>query len=209
MASILHSMNVLLDDKELALAAIIRLPPSYGTIITALDAIGDEDESFAFDKVCSRLVQKEKRRSLRITDHRLSFNKLQTLAKQIRSSVLILDVQITLSRTVGKIMDGLWQDHAEFQVPPTTRNLRYQSSSHMKRASFFPSKWMTNQRQQLLEDETTVIATGARTESFYALEAPSTEAISAACAASLQLWHKRMGHVNHNGIQQMSRKGIV
>eukprot|EP00171_Calliarthron_tuberculosum_P000726 IDg726t1 len=43
------------------------LPASYETIITALDAIGDDDDSFTLDKVRSRLLQEEKRRSFRIS----------------------------------------------------------------------------------------------------------------------------------------------
>eukprot|EP00171_Calliarthron_tuberculosum_P000991 IDg991t1 len=59
MALILQSMDVLIDDKELAIATLNGLPSSYGTIITALDAIGDDDDSFTFDKVRSRLLQEE------------------------------------------------------------------------------------------------------------------------------------------------------
>eukprot|EP00171_Calliarthron_tuberculosum_P000903 IDg903t1 len=65
MASVLQSMSVVIDDKELSMAILNGLPSSYGTIITALDAIGDEDDSFTFDKVRSRLLQEEQRRSLR------------------------------------------------------------------------------------------------------------------------------------------------
>ena len=65
MASILTSMEVHIDDKEMAMAVLNGLPPRYGAIITALDAIGDEDPSFTLDKVRSRLLQEEKRAALR------------------------------------------------------------------------------------------------------------------------------------------------
>ncbi len=61
MASVLQSMDVTIDDKEMAMAVLNGLPPRFGTIITALDAIGDDDPSFTFDKVRSRLLQEEKR----------------------------------------------------------------------------------------------------------------------------------------------------
>eukprot|EP00171_Calliarthron_tuberculosum_P005101 IDg5101t1 len=59
MALTLESMNVTIDDKELAMAVLNGLPERYQSIITALDAIGDEDASFTFDKVRSRLLQEE------------------------------------------------------------------------------------------------------------------------------------------------------
>eukprot|EP00171_Calliarthron_tuberculosum_P023586 IDg23586t1 len=61
MASVLQSMDVTIGDKELAMAVLNGLPASYETIITALDAIGDDDDSFTLDKVRSRLLQEEKR----------------------------------------------------------------------------------------------------------------------------------------------------
>ena len=60
MASTLQAMEVVVDDKEMAMAMLNGLPPQYGTIITTLDAIGDDDASFTFEKVRSRLLQDEK-----------------------------------------------------------------------------------------------------------------------------------------------------
>ncbi len=57
--------GVTIDDKEMAMAVLNGFPPRFGTIITALDAIGDDDPSFTFDKVRSRLLQEEKRSALR------------------------------------------------------------------------------------------------------------------------------------------------
>eukprot|EP00171_Calliarthron_tuberculosum_P022598 IDg22598t1 len=66
MASVLESMGVEIDDKEIAMAVLNGLPARYQPIITALDAIGDEDASFNLEKVRSRLLQEETRSSLRI-----------------------------------------------------------------------------------------------------------------------------------------------
>ncbi len=38
-------MELTIDDKEMAMAVLNGLPPRFGTIITALDAIGDDDPS--------------------------------------------------------------------------------------------------------------------------------------------------------------------
>lgn len=43
---VLESMGVDIDDKELAIAVLNGLPEHYQQILTALDAIGDEDNSF-------------------------------------------------------------------------------------------------------------------------------------------------------------------
>lgn len=64
-AAKLESMSVKIDGKELAMAVLNGLMQRFGTIITALDAIGDADDSFTFDKVKSRLLQEEKRTTLR------------------------------------------------------------------------------------------------------------------------------------------------
>eukprot|EP00171_Calliarthron_tuberculosum_P010547 IDg10547t1 len=63
MASVLESIGVLIDDKELAMAVLNGLPEHYQPIITALDAIGDERDSFTLEKVRSRLLQEEKKAS--------------------------------------------------------------------------------------------------------------------------------------------------
>eukprot|EP00171_Calliarthron_tuberculosum_P002836 IDg2836t1 len=65
MASVLESMRVEKDDEKLAMAVLNGLPAKYQPIITALDAIGDEDASFNLEKVRSRLLQGETRSSLR------------------------------------------------------------------------------------------------------------------------------------------------
>eukprot|EP00171_Calliarthron_tuberculosum_P000627 IDg627t1 len=65
MAATLKSMDVVIDDKEMAMAVLNGLPQRFETIITALDAIGDDDISFTFDKVRGRLLQEEKRFTMR------------------------------------------------------------------------------------------------------------------------------------------------
>ncbi len=61
MASVLQSMDVTIDDKEMDMVVLNGLPSRFETIITALDAIGDDDPSFTFDKVRSRLYRKRRR----------------------------------------------------------------------------------------------------------------------------------------------------
>lgn len=65
MASTLQSMDVVIDDKELAMAVLNGVPSRFETIITALDAIGDDEASLTFDKVPGRVLQEEERFSMR------------------------------------------------------------------------------------------------------------------------------------------------
>ena len=61
LASTLKSMNVDIDDKEIAMAALNGLPSTYEGLIVALDALGNDDKSFTFELVKSRLLQEEQR----------------------------------------------------------------------------------------------------------------------------------------------------
>lgn len=61
MASILKSMDVSIDDKKMGTAVLNGLPSRFETIITAMDAIVEDETSFIFYKVRSRLLQEEKR----------------------------------------------------------------------------------------------------------------------------------------------------
>ncbi len=65
-------MGAIIDDKEKAMAVLNGLPPRYETIITALDAIGDDDPSFTFDKVRRCLLQEETRSAMRAGPDRSS-----------------------------------------------------------------------------------------------------------------------------------------
>ncbi len=65
MASVLESIGITIDDKEKAMTVLNGLLKRFETIITDLDAIGDDDYSFTFDKVRSRLLQEEKRSAMR------------------------------------------------------------------------------------------------------------------------------------------------
>lgn len=59
LAATLMSIDLNIDDQELAMAALDGLPPMYGSLIVALDALGNDDMSFTFDLVKSRLLQEQ------------------------------------------------------------------------------------------------------------------------------------------------------
>jgi len=64
LSSILKSMEVTIDDAEVAMAVLNGLPAKFGNIITALDALGDE-RSLSLELVKSRLLQEEQRDVMR------------------------------------------------------------------------------------------------------------------------------------------------
>lgn len=64
LSSILKSMGVEVDGKEVAMTVLNGLPSAYRYIITALDAIGDSS-TFSLDLVRSRLLQEEQRNEMR------------------------------------------------------------------------------------------------------------------------------------------------
>ena len=65
LASVLKSMDVDIDDKEMAMAVLNGLPPHYDSLIVALDALGNEDRLFTLDFVKSRLLQEEQTANMR------------------------------------------------------------------------------------------------------------------------------------------------
>lgn len=327
-ASTLQSMDVEIDDKELAMAVLNGLPPRFGTIITALDAIGDEDESFTFDKVKSRLLQEEKRASLRSTADTVARPSalVQTTSDQRRGPVW---KTCTHCGKQGHTERDCWSKHGRPEQSAVTRGGRNTSgrgkglsaavarrdarddksdssesdyvcllaegrknripdgptwhvdsgaSHHMaydrsvftgyrpvdafavemgdkstssvvgrgdvkvqvvsdgtrrtcvlKNVLHVPDlgfslvsvNQLTNLGHRVLFRKNRVeilngrdvIATGSKSGGLYTLDVQTTRGRTSksatACAASLQLWHERMGHVHHSGILQMARKNTV
>ncbi len=48
-----------IDDKEMAITVLIGLPERFNNLTSALDALGNENETFSLDFVMSRLLQEE------------------------------------------------------------------------------------------------------------------------------------------------------
>lgn len=68
LGSVLRSMDVDTDGGDMAMVILIGLPIQFEIVITALDAIGDENESFTLNLVKSRLLQEKQRREMRSQD---------------------------------------------------------------------------------------------------------------------------------------------
>ena len=65
LAATLKSMNVTIEDSEMAMAMLNGLPEAYDPLISALDAISGEDDDLKFDYVKSRVIQEEQRIDIR------------------------------------------------------------------------------------------------------------------------------------------------
>lgn len=63
LSSTLKSMNVDVNDNEMAMALLCGLPDRFDGLISALDALGDNEENFTFAFVLSRVEQEERRHS--------------------------------------------------------------------------------------------------------------------------------------------------
>lgn len=64
-AVVLDGMGLKVDGKEKAMAMLNGLPTTYSGIISALDALGNEDDHFTLEYVTSRLIQEEQRLNAR------------------------------------------------------------------------------------------------------------------------------------------------
>eukprot|EP00171_Calliarthron_tuberculosum_P000924 IDg924t1 len=77
LAGTLRSMGVILEESEMAMALLNGLPERFDGLISALDALGNDDKIFTLEFVKSRCVQEEQRHSQR---DKLSLSKSETTA---------------------------------------------------------------------------------------------------------------------------------
>ena len=65
LAARLESMNVDIDDEEMAMEELNGLPARFESLIVALDAWGSEDKMFSLEFFKSRLLQEEQRAEMK------------------------------------------------------------------------------------------------------------------------------------------------
>ncbi len=64
----LKSMSVRIDESEMAMALLNGLPDHYHPLISALDALGSEEDELKFEFIKSRVMQEEQRIKMRSDD---------------------------------------------------------------------------------------------------------------------------------------------
>lgn len=65
LAATLKSMNVSISESEMAMALLNGLPEEYNALISALDAIDEDETKLKFEFIKSRIMQEEQRISMR------------------------------------------------------------------------------------------------------------------------------------------------
>ena len=68
LAASLKSMGVTVDDKEMAMGFLCGLPETFDSLISALDALIDDNKNFTFQFVVSRCQQEEQRQQQRLEE---------------------------------------------------------------------------------------------------------------------------------------------
>ena len=61
LSSTLKSMNVIISESEMAMALLNGLPEEYNALISALDAIDEDETKLNFEVIKSRVIQEEQR----------------------------------------------------------------------------------------------------------------------------------------------------
>jgi len=82
LAATLKSMNVLISGSEMAMALLNGLPEDYNALISALDAIDEDENELDFEFIKSRIMQEEQRITIRINSARAKSEAAALLAAQ-------------------------------------------------------------------------------------------------------------------------------
>lgn len=90
LAAASKSMNVGVDGNELAMAFLNSLPDLFDSLISALDALGDDKKVLPFAYVFSWYEQEEKRHQERnkqaVLNQKLHYCSLRIMAKELNSA---------------------------------------------------------------------------------------------------------------------------
>lgn len=119
LASTLKSMNVTIEDNEMAMALLNGLPDPFDPLISALDAIGNEGDDLEFDHVKSRVMQEEQRIGMRVAQASAKSETNALMSKCQHSGC----VQCNLAQNnrpscdhcgkLGHTVDKCWKKHPE------------------------------------------------------------------------------------------------
>lgn len=126
LGSVLKSMNVKIDSKEMAMAIPNGLPQKYENIITTLDALGDNSDSFTLETVKSRLLQEEQRREQRrgYQTEQALYRKAVKSAQTRRNPIICFHCNRR-----GNAEDGCWDKHLALRpkYPPSRDSVQRQA----------------------------------------------------------------------------------
>lgn len=109
LADTLKSMSVLIDDSELAMALLNGLPEQYDALISALDAVGNDDHTLSFDHVKARVMQEEQRMGMRHAAATVQSEAAALLSQQTNANRQ--RPQCTYCKKVGHVEDKCWKKY--------------------------------------------------------------------------------------------------
>lgn len=119
LAARLKSMNVNIDDKELAMAVLNGLPARFESLIVALDALGNEDKTFSLDVVKSRLLQEEQRANMK--DANITKSHEPALINRAPDTRQMTPYQCTKCGRSGHTAPRCWGKDVNGHRPPPTK----------------------------------------------------------------------------------------
>ena len=135
LAARLKSMNVEIDDKEIAMAVLNGLPARFESLIVALEALGSEDKMLSLEFVKSRLLQEEQRAEMK--DRPSSSNKDSALMNRVPSiGRTNRDMQCTHCRRSGHTASHCWGKDNNGRRPPPPCFYKSRKNQDRKPAAF-------------------------------------------------------------------------
>lgn len=93
LASTLKSMSVTIDSSEMAMAFLNGLPDRFDSLISALDTLDTDDDTFTLEFVLSRCLQEEQRQNLRAEESLLQSDAAALLAKHHAGRIISRSAQ--------------------------------------------------------------------------------------------------------------------
>lgn len=120
LAAILKSMNVDIDESEMAMAMLNGLPEAYDPLISAIDAIHGEDEKLKFDYVKSRIIQEEQRINTRTSQAAAKTEAAALAALAPATTPRAPRPRCSFCKKKGHTEDKCWKKHPHLN--PHTKN---------------------------------------------------------------------------------------
>ena len=139
LAARLKSMNVDIDDKEMAMAVLNGLPARFESLIVALDALGNEEKMFTLEFVKSRLLQEEQRTAMKDSQSRGSalINKINRTPNSSRAPN---DWKCTNCGHTGHTATRCWGKDIDGRRPPAPTNYKSRNNNNNRKPSAFVSQ---------------------------------------------------------------------
>ena len=186
LAARLKSMNVDIDDKEMAIAVLNGLPARFESLIAALDAVGSEDKMFSLEFVKSRLLQEEQRAEMK--DKPSSSHKDSPLMNRVpRTGRPSRDMHCTNCGRSGHTASHCWGNDINGLRPTPPTSYKSRKNQDRKPAAFVSREREEKHRVTFESDEAyTCLMT--KIEQSTVQSHSSSWLVDAGCTAHMPIW---------------------